>query len=214
MLNVRGIVTGGIVVLLVGLLASCAKSDLDTKSAKLFKTSWASLKYSSKAVANSPDAPSTTGQKWVWQQDQEHFRLSAEIEFPDPNWVLGTCRNGVITRLVDGAGRDVNVPPTPSSPRRDYEFPCYGRWLEPPARGTRPQAVDQLQPNSVGFTLDVGPLKQAGGEIRRVEGYFYAVIPESMESIDVPFRPDSAWVRLTPDFEIQVLGSEMFAAGA
>ncbi len=204
MLDVRGIVAGGVMVLFLGLPVWSAESDLDAKSAKLFKVSWTSLKYSTKTVATNPDAPSVKERQWVSQQDQEHLLLYGRIEFLDPNWVVATSSSGVITRLVDGAGRDVNVPPVPSAQERYYQFPCYGRLLEPVAGSPRAYAVDQLTPTSLTFTLDAGPLQQAGGEIRRIEGYFYAVMPESMEAIEVPFEPSSAWVRLTPDLGIQV----------
>jgi len=52
--------------------------------------------------------------------------------------------------------------------------------------------------------LDIGLRKRAGGEISRVEGYFYALTAESFEHIEVPFEPNDNWVRLSPDLEIQV----------
>ena len=56
--------------------------------------------------------------------------------------------------------------------------------------------------------LDVGLSKQTGGEIGLVKGHFYAVIAESLEHIEVPFKPSDDWVRLTPDMEIRLRDPE------
>ena len=55
--------------------------------------------------------------------------------------------------------------------------------------------------------LDCGLSKQAGGEIGRVKGHFLALVAESLEYVEVSFKP-SDWVRLTPDLEIQLHHTE------
>jgi hypothetical protein len=67
-----------------------------------------------------------------------------------------------------------------------------------------PQFVTELQPCRITMRLDKDLLGQARRELRSVKGYFHALIAESLENIDVPFEPNDAWVRLTPDVEIQV----------
>jgi hypothetical protein len=52
--------------------------------------------------------------------------------------------------------------------------------------------------------LDVGVSKRGGGEIGRVKGHFYALVAESLEYVEIPFKPSDDWVRLTPDLEIQL----------
>ena len=131
MLNVRGIITGGMVVLLMGLPALSAESDLDRKAAKLFKVELSSVTYNKTVSTNNP-AVASTGQQ-TGQQTSESLQLSGRIEFLDPSRVLGTSGEGVITQLVDGAGRDVNVPVAPSSPHRFYQAPRYTRrFTQPP----------------------------------------------------------------------------------
>jgi len=67
-----------------------------------------------------------------------------------------------------------------------------------------PQRVQELQPNRVTMSLDMGLLGAAGGDLRSIKGYFHALIAEAIEHVDVPFEPNNAWVRLTPDVEIRV----------
>lgn len=222
MWNVRGMFASGMVVLLASLPAWSAESGLDTKAAKFFKVKWSSISYSKSATIRNPDASSPTQSQPAGQHRQESLSLSGRIEILDPDRVLGTCQQGVLTQLVDGAGRDVNVLPTSSSLHRFYESPRYvSRFSQPPQvpkwqafiqrvlrlpspnANFQPQRVEELQPSSLNVGLDWDSLKQTG-EIRRVKGYFYAVIPDSIETIDVPFEPNNAWIQLTPDLEIQV----------
>jgi len=54
------------------------------------------------------------------------------------------------------------------------------------------------------INLDVGLSKQKGGEIGRVKGRFFALVAESLEYVEIPFKPSDDWVRLTPDMEIRL----------
>jgi hypothetical protein len=69
---------------------------------------------------------------------------------------------------------------------------------------TSPQLVTELQPSTLAMDLDPVLLTQSDGEITRLEGYFYALVAESIETIEVPFEPNDCWVRLTPELEIRV----------
>jgi len=239
MRNAQRIIASGMIILIASMSVRSAESDLDTKSAKLFKVTWSSVGYSKQVTVQNPDASSSTQPPPTRQQAHESLSLSGRIEVQDPNRILGTCSQGVIIQMVDGGGRDVNVAPpvsvsqvngrplqmrSRSLPPRYYEVPRYSpqytqppqpsRWesfirsmlkLPSPTVNFRPQLVDRLQPTSLNLNLDLGLLQQAGGEVRRVKGYFYAAIPESTETRDVPFEPNNTWVQLTPDLEIQVL---------
>jgi len=56
----------------------------------------------------------------------------------------------------------------------------------------------------MGIQLDPGLLRQDTGEIGSIKGYFNALTAESSKHVEVPFKPDNKWVRLTSDVEIQV----------
>ena len=53
--------------------------------------------------------------------------------------------------------------------------------------------------------LGVATGEQPGEKISRVKGYFHALVAESFEYVDVPFKKSDKWVRLTPDTEVQIL---------
>ncbi len=223
MWNAWGVVTSGMIVLLTPLAVFSAQSEMDTKSARLFKTQWTSIRYLKTATVDNPEVYAATRQKPAGIQMEERLSLSGQIEILDLDRILATAREGVITRVVDSAGQDVNIPSVPSPPHRFYESPRYSPrfsrppqvpgWqaflrkvfrLPPPNAGFRPQRIEVLQPNSLDLKLDLKLLHNKGSEIRRVTGYFYAVVPASLETIDVPFEPNNTWVRVTPDLEIQV----------
>jgi hypothetical protein len=67
-----------------------------------------------------------------------------------------------------------------------------------------PVLVNQLEPPRVQFELDLGLLERSGGKIRSLKGYYYALIAESVEYVEVPFEPNDQWVKLTDDTAIQV----------
>ena len=56
--------------------------------------------------------------------------------------------------------------------------------------------------------LDAGLCDRTGGEIRRIKGHFCALMAESIEHIEVPFKPSNDWVRLTDEIEIHVLDAQ------
>jgi hypothetical protein len=154
----------------------------------------------------------------------ESLSLSCEIVIRDPNLVLGTSREGVITQLTGSNGREIALSPAPSRsrPGQNYEglqyqerftqpqaVPRWRAWLRSTLRlprdtSFRPQLVTELRPSPMGLSLDMALLRQAGGELRSVKGYFHALLAESIENVDVPFEPNDTWVRLTPDLEIPV----------
>jgi hypothetical protein len=224
MLNVRGVVISALVVMLAGLPVRSAESDLDAKAAKLFKVKWLAVNYNRNVTIINPSAfPRAIQLPSTGPQNGEALTLTCQIEFLDPNRVLGAAIEGIVTRAVDGAGRDVNMAPAPAPSYRYYTAPSrrptptrppvVSRWeaflrsvlrLPSPHANFRPRLVDEWQPTSMNVRLSPDSVHASAGEIRRVQGYFYAVIPESMESIDVPFEPNDAWIQLTPDVEIQV----------
>ncbi|MEN6334597.1 MAG: hypothetical protein ABFE01_10065, partial [Phycisphaerales bacterium] len=148
--------------------------------------------------------------------------LSLQAEVLNPDLVLGTGRTAVITQMTDSKGRDIAVNSPPSNFRDTYEALRYDRDFQrpgptprwravtdailqrPPRRPGPPQLAIALRPCEITTELDMGLLAQADGELRTVKGYFYALAPGSIEKVDVPFVPNNAWVRLTPDLEIQV----------
>ena len=227
MIQAGWIVLVEVLVLSGSLLAGEAGSGMDSKIAKNFKVRWSSIRYDKAVMVENPEIAKTAEQK------SETLTLSCHVEISDPNLILGVGQGGVVTQLTDGGGRDVAVNATPAArstvnampgaqSRQMYESlryhqkfgapPAVPKWREiirtilhrPSGPSGPPQMVRELQPSQITMRLDMGLLDQAGGELRSVKGYFYALVAGSIEHVEVPFEPNNTWVRLTPDTEIQV----------
>jgi hypothetical protein len=214
---------------IVGVLIVCfvwssawAGATIDAKVTKRFKVNWSSVSYG-KTLNNPKVSPSD-------QPISERLSLFCKIEIRDPALTLGISGEGIITQLTDPNGRDVDPGPSASVQRGSQRMPYEGlryrmRFVPPPQPSRwlailksalrlrqraplRPEPVSELQPSEMRLQLDTGLRERAGGKIRRVKGYFYALMAESMEHVDVPFAPDNHWVRLTDDLEIQVVQAQ------
>ncbi len=196
---------------------SGSQAGLDVATARYFVVKWSSVRYDKSVVVRNPAASAPASK----QDTTENLTLTCEVEIRDPNVVLGTGREGVITQVIDSNGAGIAVPAAPTRGRLMYEGlryipkfqqPAVPRWRaiirrilgRPPHAAGPPQMVQELQPNQVSMRLDMGLLGSTGGDLRSVKGYFHALVAESMEHVDVPFEPNNTWVRLTPDVEVRV----------
>jgi len=213
----------GVVALLLGLPVACAESDPNTKIADRFEVGFDSAKY-----ATSTSVRYSSGSRRA--QATEHLRLYCEVAILDPDLVLGISRRGIITQLKTGKGEIIVVLDQklsrPTSMRYSYMAPRYRRrfvaptkpakWKTvirsvlrlPPPKRSRPQWVSKLEPSRVRLELDSGLFGPDCEKINRVEGYFCVLMAESLEHIEIPFKPSEKWVRLTPDLEIKVLEAQ------
>ena len=188
------------------------------KVADHFKVSWSSITYDKKVSLRNP---AVSGDQE--QEVSETLLLSFEVESLDPNLVLGICREFMIEEVTDGEGANIEFAPMSSrSSQMDYEALHYRRryvrppkpvrWKTairyvlrlPPKAKTQGRWVVELEPNRMQIGLDVGLSKRGGGEIGRVKGHFYALVAESLEHVELPFKPSDNWVRLTPYMEIRL----------
>ena len=88
------------------------------------------------------------------------------------------------------------------------------KYLRYPQKPSKPALVNELQPSRIRFGLDIGLLEPSGGEIRNLKGYYYALMAESIEHVDVPFEPNEKWVSLTDETEIQVKEANCTISGS
>ncbi|UCF17199.1 MAG: hypothetical protein JSW59_07015, partial [Phycisphaerales bacterium] len=147
------------------------------------------------------------------------------------NFVLGISRMPIIEEMINDKGGDIEIDTEPrSSFQTRYEAPRYRRRFVPPQpqakwktavrsalrlpqkESSRPQWVEEIEPSRMQIELSVGTGEQSGEKISRVKGYFYALIAESFEYVDLPFKKSDKWIRLTPDVEVQIL--DAFADGS
>lgn len=203
-------------VLVLSSLSAPVQSAFDARVAKNLKVRWSSVRYDKSVVVENPEISKTP------EQESENLTLSCRVEVQDPNAVLGIGRQAIITQLTDSRGRDIPVVAPATDPHETYEGLRYAqqfrqpaplpKWRafiqrilqRPPQRMGPPQLAMELQPTQITARLDMGLLDRAGGEIRSVKGHFHALLAGSTEHVEVPFEPNNAWVRLTPDLEIQM----------
>jgi hypothetical protein len=205
-----------IIVLLFGLPITPAGAGIDKKVTDRFKVNWESIKYDKSVYRLNPEF--TLNDPSI----RESLSLSGRIEIKDPNLVLGTCQQGIITEMTDRQGRKIDPGTEPPQSRRmSYESLRYNqRYIQSPQLPrwkvairsllrtgptvSRPELVNELQPARLDLQLNIGLLKTPGGEISSLKGYFYVLMAESLEYVDVPFEPNNNWVRLTDNLEIKV----------
>jgi hypothetical protein len=209
-----------VIVLFVGPSPTKAESESipGTKVADKFKVSWSLITYD-KRVSLRNAAASRNRE----QQVSETLSLSYEVESLDPNLVLGICVEPIIEEVTDGEGTNIELILVSSkSSNMNYEALNYRRrfvrprkpaWWKtairsvlrlPPKAKTQGRWVNELEPNRMQIGLDVGLSKRGGGDIGRVKGHFYALVAESLEYVELPFKKSDDWVRLTPNMEIRL----------
>jgi hypothetical protein len=200
-----------------GLPVAQAGSDFETKAARYFTVKCSTILYQKMIQIGDLDTPPAKFEV------AENLSLYCKIEIRDPNLVLGTHQEGVVTQVTSSRGQDVNIVPgiAPGqvSLERFYDSPWYqGRFVPPAEPRWRqwarsilrlapdflPQWVVELQPSRMNLGLDLRILAPTGRELPRLQGYFYALVAEKVEQVDVPCEPNGPWVRLMPDLEVRV----------
>jgi len=219
-----------IVIIFTDFSIASIDASIDKKVMDRFEINWESIRYVKSVTQYNPKVSSNQQPS----SSNESLTLSCEIEIKDPNLVLGISRRGVLTEMTDSERRNIEIsqeqpqlrqPPFPESIHMRYEGLRYrNRFTQPPkiprwrallrsffripTRPFKPELVNELQPARVQFELDIGLLEPAGGEIRSLKGYFYALMAESIEHVEVPFEPNDHWVGLTDEVAIQVREAE------
>jgi hypothetical protein len=195
------------------------KPQFNKEVADCLEVNWNSITYS-KTIYN----PAVSGKS----QDQvvsEKLSVRCEARILDPKLIIGTCDIPVIEQIIDGKGRETDISRAqPRSNSMYYSTLEYKPSLTPtlpsslfywegkarlalglPLRARHlPKHASVLQPVRMGIQLDPGLLRRDTGEIGSIKGYFHALTAESSKHVEVPFKPDNKWVRLTSDVEIQV----------
>ena len=195
------------------------KPQFNKEVADCLEVNWNSITYS-KTIYN----PAVSGKS----QDQvvsEKLSVRCEARILDPKLIIGTCDIPVIEQIIDGKGRETDISRAqPRSNRMYYSTLEYKPSLTPtlpsslfywegrarlalglPLRARHlPKHASVLQPVRMGIQLDPGLLRRDTGEIESIKGYFHPLTAESSKHVEVPFKPDNKWVRLTSDVEIQV----------
>jgi len=207
----------GVIAACIGLLAARSEPKSEsrayTKVEDNFTVSCSSVSYAETAAT------------------RKGLSLFCEVEMLKPNCVLAISEVPVIELVTDDKGGNLEIDSksassrpmryrAPSTRPRFVAPPKQAKWKAavrsalrlPPKKRSRSHLVREVRPSRMQIDLSVGPDEQSGEEIGRVKGYIYALVADSFEYVDVPFKKSDKWVRLTPDLEIQV--SEAFCDGS
>lgn len=205
------------VLVVIGISTGLSAARSESEAEDNFKVTWSSITYNKRLALRNPAVS-----KGRERELSETLSLSSEIEILDPSRVLGVCRKPIIEKITDGGGKNVEIDSVSAgSGDMKYDLLRYRRRsvkynparlenavrsvLRLPRRvGSRQMWLKELESSRMQIDLDAGLSKRPGEEIGRVKGHFYVLMAESLEYVDVPFKQNDDWVRLTPDMEIRV----------
>ena len=201
------------------LLMAEADSAKQNKIEKLLKTDWESIHYSKNVSVYNPRVSSNQRSS----SSSESVSVSCKVEILDPNVILGTCSQAVVTEITDSKGQVISSgPELPNTSSMIYDGLRYNTRMVIPKRDPQwkqimesvmrirketnpgPQRVLELQPNNLQIKLDKEILQKAGAEIGSIKGYFYALSAGSLKNVDLPFEPNDNWIPLTDNREIKI----------
>jgi len=221
-----------------------ADADIDKKVTDLFEINWESMRYNKTVTQYNPEVSSNQqvsradknlslsckikikdpnlvlgiSRKGVLTAMTDSKKRNIEINQelpPSRRPPMPAMRNIPSARSMEMAYEGLRYRPQmtrpPKIPQLWASLYKYLKFLQKPFKS---ELVNQLQPARMQFDLDMGLLKSSGGEIRNLKGYYYALMAESIEYVDVPFEPNDQWVRLTDDVEIQVREAECKISGS
>ena len=208
-----------LIIVILSLPIAKADSEKKAKIEDNFKVNWGSIQYNKNVALYNPEVSSNQRKS----SSSENFRLNCQIEILDPNLVIGTCEQAVITQITDSKGQVIDTGPEfPDIRSMRYSGLRYDskmvmperepKWKEvidsvlrlERQRNMQPQRVFEIRPSGLQIQLDKDVLEELGNEIGSIKGYFYILSAQSMKNIDVPFEPSEDWIRLTNYHEIKI----------
>ncbi len=167
-------------------------SRFNKKITEKLKIRWRSIEYE-KTLYNPAFTSNQQG-----QPKSESLSLSCEIEMPNSGLVLAMSPEARIEQITDSQGGNVEFRPlTSQSSLRYQEKPRLSRGFTSAGLPSKPEHIP------LRIKLDSKLPERLRGEFG-LKGHFYALIAESLEYVELPFKPNDKWVRLTPDVEIRV----------
>lgn len=174
-------------------------SPASVKTARGLNVHWSRVEYY-KELRN-PDIPP----QYQNSLEPERFSISFVIKMADPRLLLGISIDPTIEKIKDSRGVVIDINQKPPQTKRLYHNVTLMSWLTTinlnhPERTKIP--TEQCTPR---MELDTSLHERLGNRIGLLKGYYEGLMAESFEYIDVPFRPNKNWVRLTEEVEIRVV---------
>ena len=139
--------------------------------------------------------------------ESEELSISCEIDMSDPRLLLGIAYDPIIEEITDSQGNDmqINQQPQPNSKRKYMQDVFFDKWLRGInlGRSKKEMIPDKRLPPRL--ELPGGLREQIEGQIGLLRGRYEALMAESIQYINIPFRSDDKWIRLTDDVEIKIV---------
>jgi len=156
-----------------------------------FVATWESLTSMSKLY----NPAGTSGAK----PPERSLSVAARVDVDDVNGVIGFDWSERAVLVLDEKGREVyRGKPVPSH----Y---CHFYWpLQYTKKWVGGQWVSELRPYNVTVDMPLDPNRPYPLVLSKVEWSMYALVPGQIKTVDIPFRPTTDWVTLTPGLEIKV----------
>jgi len=227
-----------VIIIFTDFSMASSDADIDKKVTDLFEINWESMNYDKSVTRYNPKVSSNRqaakadenlklrceieikdpnlvlgiSRKGILTSMSDSKRRTVEIDQEQPPLKrppMPVMRN-MPSRLsmemaYDGLRYHPQMTQPPKIPRL---WALLYKYLRIPPRPFKPELVNELQPARIQFELDLGLLEPSGREIRSLKGYYYALMAELIEYVEVPFEPNDQWVRLTDNLEIQVREAE------
>jgi hypothetical protein len=168
------------------------RSQFNKKVTKSTNIRWSSIEYE-KTLYN----PAQTSNKQGWPK-AESLTLSFDVGTLDSGLILSTCPDAIVEQITDSRGNNIEFVPISSDSSLMYFY-------IPSLKGNLMTVEQPITPElpTLKVRLDANLIERINGEIG-LKGHFYALISESLEYVELPFKPSNKWVRLTPDVEVRV----------
>jgi len=167
-------------------------AEINNKVAESLNINWRSIEYE-KTLYN----PSQTSNK-QGRPKAENLSISFDVGTLNSGLILRTCPDAVIEQITDSRGN--NIESVPFSSRSSFMYvhiPRLDGYFVPAGKPATPELIP------LHAIFDAGPSEQIRDQIG-LKGHFYALTAESLEYVEMPFKPSNKWVRLTPYVEVRI----------
>lgn len=174
-------------------------SRFDKKIAENLDVRWSRVEYN-KRIHNPAIPP-----QYRNALEPEILSFSFVIRMADPRLLLGITLDPTIEKIEDSRGVVVDINHKPPQPNRSYHHATIMNWLDTIDLNHPERTRIPTRHYTPRMELDGSLRERLGDKIGLLKGYYEGLMAESFEYINVPFRPNKSWVRLTEEVEIRVV---------
>ena len=128
-------------------------------------------------------------------ESSRSLTISGEVNIIDSNGLIGLTSSVASAFVTDENGREI--------PNSSGSFPV--RFYQPPhSMPAMPGLAGGLQPYHFSVSMPMDPNVAYPQRVSRMEWSMYALVAETYEVVDVPFKVTQDWIQVVPGLEILV----------